>query len=157
MQIEEEDLDSLRVLALKFEVMSLVKQCEAVADRFKLNKKLFDSGKCVNLSFPSSRPHSPVFPFGLPINLQKLREVLQSGEFSDVNICIEDHGLTTQLHRIILSLWSVPFAKVSQMLSFQSSFDVPLFIVFFCIMYALVGLDFLFNDRVIFLLFHNTS
>ncbi|KAI4388508.1 hypothetical protein MLD38_000829 [Melastoma candidum] len=111
-KIEEEDLDSLRSLASKFEVMSLVKQCEEVADRFKLNKKLFDSGKCVELSFPSSRPHSPVFPFRLPINLQKLREVLMTGQFSDVSIYIEDHGLATQSHRIILSLWSVPFAKM---------------------------------------------
>lgn len=118
------------MLALKFEVMCLVKQCEEVADRFKLNQKLFDSGKCVELSFPSSRPHSPVFPFGLPINLQKLREVLLSGEFSDVNICIEDHGLTTQLHRIILSLWSVPFAKVSQMNSFLSLLMFPYLLSF---------------------------
>lgn len=83
-------------------------------ERFKLNKRLFDSGKNVELSYPSFQPHCTVFPFGLPINSLRLKQLTSNGEYADVNIYIEGHGLVTQSHKIILSLWSLPFAKVSQ-------------------------------------------
>ena len=91
-----------------------MKQCVETMERFKLNKKLFDSGKNVELSYPSTQPHcGMVFPFGLPINVQKLKQLHSVGEYSDINIYIDGHGLAVQSHKIILSLWSVPFAKVS--------------------------------------------
>lgn len=83
-------------------------------ERFKLNKKLFDSGKSVELSYPSSPPHcSGDFPFGFPVDVQRLREMQITGNCSDVNIHIEGGGLVSQKHKIILSLWSLPFAKVT--------------------------------------------
>ncbi|KAB1226139.1 hypothetical protein CJ030_MR1G023912 [Morella rubra] len=82
-------------------------------ERFKLNKKLFDSGKNVELSYPSNRPHCcATFPSGLPVNVQKLKHLHLTGKFGDVNIYIEGHGLVAQQDKIILSLWSVPFAKI---------------------------------------------
>lgn len=107
--------------------MPLVKQCEETMERFKLNKKLFDSGKNVELAYPSSRPHCTVFPFGLPINSQRLKQLASNCEYADVNIYVESHGLVAQSHKIILSLWSVPFAKVSQL-------DISSFL---CLLYAL--------------------
>jgi hypothetical protein len=95
--------------------MPLVKQCEETMERFKLNKKLFDSGKNVELSYPSTRTHyCATFPFGLPVNKQKLKQLHLTGKYSDVNIYIEGHDLVSQAHKVILSLWSVPFTKVSQ-------------------------------------------
>lgn len=94
--------------------MPLVKQCEETIERFKLNKKLFDSGKNVELSYPCSWSHCcAVFPFGLPISAQRLQQLHSIGKYSDINICIEGHGFVAQPHKIVLSLWSVPFAKVS--------------------------------------------
>lgn len=82
-------------------------------ERFKLNKKLFDSGKCVELSYPCTRPHCcTAFPFGVPIDVLRLRQLHSTNKYSDVNIYIEGHGLIAQSHKIILSLWSLPFAKV---------------------------------------------
>ncbi|PRQ27348.1 putative chromatin remodeling & transcription regulator BTB-POZ family [Rosa chinensis] len=112
-QISESQLSSLRALGLQFEVISLVKQCEESMERFKLNKKLFDSGKCVELSYPCSRPQCwTAFPFGVPIDVLRLRQLHATNKYSDVNIYIEGHGLIAQSHKIILSLWSLPFAKM---------------------------------------------
>ncbi|TXG51932.1 hypothetical protein EZV62_021101 [Acer yangbiense] len=112
-QISEPQLGSLWALSSQFQVTPLMKQCVETMERFKLNKKLFDSGKNVELSYPSTQPHcGMVFPFGLPINVQKLKQLHSVGEYSDINICIDGHGLAVQSHKIILSLWSVPFAKM---------------------------------------------
>ncbi|KAJ6708628.1 hypothetical protein OIU74_009853 [Salix koriyanagi] len=112
-QISEAQLGSLRALSLQFEVMPLVKQCEETAERFKLNKKLFDSGKSVELSYPSFQPHCCMaFPSQLPINVKRLKQLQLNGDYCDINIYIEGHGLVAQLHKVILSLWSVPFSKM---------------------------------------------
>lgn len=94
----------------------MVKQCEEVIERFKLNKKLFDSGKNIELSYPSSQPHSGVasFPLGLPVNVQRLEQFHTTGEFSDVDVSIEGHGLIARSHKVVLGLWSLPFMKVSE-------------------------------------------
>ena len=96
-------------------MLQLVKHCIKIIDRFKLNKKLFDSGKNVEISYLSSHPQcgSP-FLSGLPVNTQRLKELHLSGEYTDVEIYVEGHGLAARSHKIILGLWSVPFAKVSQ-------------------------------------------
>lgn len=95
--------------------MPLVKHCDEAMDRFKLNKKLFDSGKGVELEYPTTPTHHcRAFPFGLPVDMQRLKHLHLSGDYSDVNMCIEgSNGLVFRPHKIILSLWSVPFAKVS--------------------------------------------
>lgn len=102
----------MRDLALQFEVMALVNQCDDMMDRLKLNKKLLDSGKRVELSYP--RIHcSTVFPSGLPLNVQRLKQLQCTGELSDVCIYIQGHGFVAHVHKIILSLWSMPFGRVS--------------------------------------------
>lgn len=112
-QIPESQLGSLRALGLHFEVVPLVKQCEETMERFRLNKMLFESGKNVELSYPSTRPPCwATFPSGLPVNIPKLKQLHLTGKFSDLSIYIEGQGLVAQPHKIILSLWSVPFAKM---------------------------------------------
>ncbi|CAL5439201.1 unnamed protein product [Camellia sinensis] len=93
--------------------MPLVKQCEEITERSKLNKKLFDLGKNVEISYPSSKIHGgTTFPSGLPLNMQRLEQLLITGEYSDVDIYIGGHGLVAQPHKIILGLWNVPFLKM---------------------------------------------
>lgn len=54
-QIPESQLNPLRDLSFQFKVMSLVKQCEDCIERFKTNKKLFDSGKNVEICYPDRK------------------------------------------------------------------------------------------------------
>ncbi|CAN6582386.1 unnamed protein product [Malus baccata var. baccata] len=112
-QIPEPQLGSLRALGLQFEVIPLVKQCEEAMERWKLNKKLFDFGKSVELSYPYTRPNCyTAFPFGVPVDIPQLKQLYLTSKYSDVNIYIEGHGLIARSHKIILSLWSLPFAKM---------------------------------------------
>lgn len=96
--------------------MSLAKQCEETIERFKLNQKLFDLGKNVELSYQSTRPHccTTTLP-SLPVSSQRLKQLQLNGQYSDVDIYVEGYGLIAQAHKIVLSLWSIPFAKVSQL------------------------------------------
>ncbi|CAA0842003.1 BTB/POZ domain-containing protein [Striga hermonthica] len=112
-KVPESQLSSLRDLSLRFEVNTLARQCEEMIERFKLNKKLFDSGKCVEMSYPSARLNcSAVFLNRLPIDVKRLNSFRLTSEYSDVDIYIEGHGLVARSHRIILSLWSSPFTKM---------------------------------------------
>ncbi|XVE94417.1 hypothetical protein REPUB_Repub02eG0006600 [Reevesia pubescens] len=112
-QISVTQLNSLWALSLQFEVMPLVKQCEEAMDRFKVHKNLFDSGKNVELSYASSQPHSGgTVSSGLPINMQRLQQLHSTGEYSDISIYIEGQGLIARAHKVILSLYGAPFAKM---------------------------------------------
>ncbi|KAG8067672.1 hypothetical protein GUJ93_ZPchr0005g14295 [Zizania palustris] len=42
----------------------------------------------------------------------KIEQFLVNGEHSDVNIYVNGHGLVAHAHKLILSLWSMPFAKM---------------------------------------------
>ncbi|KAI7989549.1 BTB/POZ domain-containing protein [Camellia lanceoleosa] len=44
--------------------------------------------------------------------MQRLEQLLITGEYSDVDIYIGGHGLVAQPHKIILGLWNVPFLKM---------------------------------------------
>lgn len=110
-QIPQEQLDSLRALSLQFQVMPLVKQCEEVMERIKVDNKLFDTGKNVELIYPCIGPHCSTLP-SLPVSIQRLVQLKLSGQYSDVNIYIESYGFVARVHRIVLSLWSIPFAKM---------------------------------------------
>ncbi|KAJ6306208.1 hypothetical protein OIU78_021515 [Salix suchowensis] len=87
-QISDSQLGSLWALSLQFEVMPLAKRCEETPHCFT------------------------AFPSQLPINVQRLKQLRMTGDFSDINIYIEGHGLVAQTHKVILSLWSVPFSKM---------------------------------------------
>lgn len=112
-QIPEPQLGSLKELSLQFEVMSLVKQCDEIIERFKMNKKLFDSGKSVEILNPSSRPHCYTsVPSGFAVSMHKLKQLQVDGKYSDMEIYIEGHGLVARSHKVILSMWSIPFFKM---------------------------------------------
>ncbi|XP_017606272.1 BTB/POZ domain-containing protein At2g30600 [Gossypium arboreum] len=112
-QISEAQLSSLWGLALRFEVMPLVKQCEEAMERFKANKKLSDLGETMELSYASSHIHfGGNFCCGLPINMHRLQQLLLTGEYSDISIYIEGQGLIARAHKVILGLYSVPFTKM---------------------------------------------
>ncbi|PKA46206.1 BTB/POZ domain-containing protein [Apostasia shenzhenica] len=111
-RVVESQLGSLRDLSVQFHVLSLIKQCEEITGRFKMNKKLFDFGKKVELSSSSFNHHQcGIFPWEIPA-VRNLKQSLATGEHTDVEIYVEGHGLVAQSHRIILSLWSAPFAKM---------------------------------------------
>lgn len=104
---------------MHFEVNSLAKKCDEFIERFKLNKKLFDSAKSIEILYPSSRPHyGSSFPSGVPVDINKLKTFYVTGEYSDVEIHIEGYDTVFRSHKVLLSLWSVPFTKVSQIDTF---------------------------------------
>uniref|UniRef100_A0A7N0R7Y1 BTB domain-containing protein n=1 Tax=Kalanchoe fedtschenkoi TaxID=63787 RepID=A0A7N0R7Y1_KALFE len=111
-QITESGLGLLRDLSMQYEVTPLLKQCDEIIERFKMNKKLFDSGKNVEISYPSSRPHCSItFTSGFPLNAQKLCEWYYTGKYCDVDILVDGY-LVAHPHKIILGLCSAPFTKM---------------------------------------------
>ncbi|KNA06189.1 hypothetical protein SOVF_183290 [Spinacia oleracea] len=112
-RISEAQLVPLREISLQFEVMPLLKQCEEIMGRFKSNKKMFDSGKNVEICYPNCQSLRPtVFPYGLPISVSKLEQFYSAGNYSDLEVYVEDYGFVAGAHKIIISLWSLPFLKM---------------------------------------------
>ncbi|CAM8919035.1 unnamed protein product [Rhodiola kirilowii] len=112
-QITESDLGSLRDSSMHYEVSSLLKQCDEIIKGIKMNKKVLDPSKNVEISYPSCGPHcSTTFPFGLPLNAHKLYEWYSSGKYCDMEILVDGHGLVARAHRIVLGLCSAPFTKM---------------------------------------------
>lgn len=111
----------------------LVNQCDDMMGQLKLNKKLLDSGNRVELSYPRTQPHcTTVFPSGLPLNVQRLKQLQCTGEFSDVSIYIQGHGFVAHVHKIILSLWSMPFERVSNRYCISSNAIRLLLLLLLC-------------------------
>ncbi|GAB2215913.1 hypothetical protein Droror1_Dr00023676 [Drosera rotundifolia] len=112
-QISEMHLGSLKDLGLRFDVIPLVKQCEEIIERCKNNKKIFTEGKNVELSHSNFVSLcATAFPLGFPISAQRLKQHYSDCVFSDVDIYIEGHGHIGSSHKIIMSIWSVPFMKM---------------------------------------------
>ncbi|KAI0514074.1 hypothetical protein KFK09_010108 [Dendrobium nobile] len=112
-KVVESQFDSLRDLSVQFQVLSLIKRCNEISDRFKTERKLFDSGMKVEiLSSTCEVQQSGLFPLEEPAVVGKLKRFLANGEHSDVNIYVEGHGLVARSHKLILSMWSTPFAKM---------------------------------------------
>ncbi|KAF8086946.1 hypothetical protein N665_0607s0008 [Sinapis alba] len=112
-QILESELAPLRDLSSNFEVMPLVRQCEENINPLKLSNRASEPFKKVELSCPISHPLSGfMFPTAFPADVGKLKALYSSGEYGDIEIYLSDHGLTFQSHKVILSLWSVAFAKM---------------------------------------------
>ncbi|CAO2833742.1 unnamed protein product [Amaranthus hypochondriacus] len=112
-RIMESQLGPLREVSLRFEVTPLVKQCDDIMERFKMNKKLFDSGKNVEICYPNCQSLCPkMFPHGIPINVSRLKRFYSTGAYSDLEVYVGDHGFIAGVHKIVVSLWSVPFMKM---------------------------------------------
>jgi hypothetical protein len=79
-----------------------------------MDNQISEPGNILKLS--SSRSHQDhkfgSFPLKDPVDAQKIGQFLANGKHSDVNIYVNGHGLVAKAHKLILSLWSVPFAKV---------------------------------------------
>lgn len=78
------------------------------------NSKMSEEDLKVEIMYQSSvfREDQATCPLSVPLNTAKLLQLLESGEFSDVEVTIADHGKVAMAHRLILSAWSEPFAKV---------------------------------------------
>lgn len=111
-QIAEWLLSSLLELSSHFKVKQLVKCCEEITDCLEVDK-LSESGKILKLSSSRFQDHKfDSFPLKAPVNVQKIGQFLANGKHSDINIYVDGHGLVAKGHKLILSLWSVPLAKV---------------------------------------------
>ncbi|XP_042448788.1 BTB/POZ domain-containing protein At2g30600-like [Zingiber officinale] len=112
-QISECELAPLWDLSVQFKVSELDKQCEEIMKGFEISNKILDSGNTVKITNLSSHIQQfSTFPHEVPLDVGKLKHFLDTGEHSDVNLHIEGHGLVAQSHKLVLSLWSSPFAKM---------------------------------------------
>ncbi|CAN4094082.1 unnamed protein product [Withania somnifera] len=110
--ILESDICSLKSLSLQYKVMSLVKQCEEIFERIRSNKKLVYSAQFVGISYPSWPQCSKTFPYGLPIDKERLERFLSTGEYSDLDIYVGVQDIVLRSHKVILGSWSTPFTKM---------------------------------------------
>lgn len=116
------DLSGLQELSEKFGLNCLVLQCQqlklAVAEEAEFGETTVagqEEDSKLELTY-----RSPVAVFqdqstcalNIPVNAAVLVQHLDSGEFSDVDLLVEDYGTVARAHRLILSAWSEPFAKV---------------------------------------------
>lgn len=114
------DLSGLQELSEKFGLNCLALQCRqlklAVSEEVDFgNLTVSKEDSKLELTY-----QSPVAIFqeqstcalNIPVNPTVLVQLLDSGEFSDVNLLVEDYGTVARAHRLILSAWSEPFAKV---------------------------------------------
>ncbi|KAM3236841.1 BTB/POZ domain-containing protein [Capsicum annuum] len=111
-QILESDLCSLKSLSLQYKVMSLVKQCEEILERIMSDKQLVESAQLVDISYPSWLQRSKTFPYGLPIDMERLERFFSTGEYSDLDIYVGVHDIVLRSHKVILGSWSTPFTKM---------------------------------------------
>uniref|UniRef100_A0ACD5ZNT1 Uncharacterized protein n=1 Tax=Avena sativa TaxID=4498 RepID=A0ACD5ZNT1_AVESA len=113
-QIAEWQLDSLLELSLHFKVELLVKRCEEMLDSLtKMDNKLSVSNKNLQVSRSGCQAHQvDYFPFKAPVCVQKIKQFLASGEHSDINISVGGQGIVARAHKLVLSLWSMPFSKM---------------------------------------------
>uniref|UniRef100_A0A0A9DPL4 BTB domain-containing protein n=1 Tax=Arundo donax TaxID=35708 RepID=A0A0A9DPL4_ARUDO len=82
-------------------------------DCLKMDKRLSESGQNLKISSNGFQAHHfDSFPFRALVNSQKIGQFLANGEHSDINIYVNGHGLVAKGHKLILSLWSVPLAKM---------------------------------------------
>ncbi|PUZ62618.1 hypothetical protein GQ55_4G371500 [Panicum hallii var. hallii] len=112
-QIAEWLLSSLLELSSHFKVKPLVKCCEEIIVSSEVDKNFSASGKLLKLSSSGFQDHKfGSSPLKGPINSQKIGQFLANGKYSDINIYVNGHGLVAKGHKLILSLWSMPLAKM---------------------------------------------
>lgn len=125
------DLSGLQELSEKFGLNCLALQCRqlklAVSEGADFGNLTISNEDCkLELTY-----QSPVATFqeqstcalNIPVNPIVMVQHLDSGEFSDVNLLVEDYGAVARAHRLILSAWSEPFAKVGS--SFDTISEIP--------------------------------
>ena len=79
----------------------------------KMDNDLSVSSRNLEVSSSGSKAHQvDYFPFKAPVSVQKIKQFLASGEHSDINIFVSGQGFVAKAHKLVLSLWSMPFAKV---------------------------------------------
>jgi hypothetical protein len=98
-----------------------VKCCEEIIISLEVDKNFSASGKLLKLSSSGFQDHKfGSSPLKGPINSQKIGQFLANGKYSDINIYVNGHGLVAKGHKLILSLWSMPLAKVDSFSFFTS-------------------------------------
>lgn len=117
-QVGTVELIQVQKVAEEFGLKCLALQCEqlnlASMTREDNNSKMSEEDLKVEIMYQSSvfREDQATCPLNVPLNTAKLLQLFESGEFSDVEVTIADHGKVAMAHRLILSAWSEPFAKV---------------------------------------------
>eukprot|EP00249_Psilotum_nudum_P017129 c26176_g2_i2 orf=223-2589(-) len=112
-------LEALQELSEEFGLDNLTTQCEQLLSAFceGMTGDCFDEINEHNVEVVYRTPvefceHRPALSVDIPVNASKLRAFLDSGEYTDVEIFLDNHGFVTRAHKLVLSAWSAPFAKM---------------------------------------------
>ncbi|XP_024518354.1 BTB/POZ domain-containing protein At2g30600 [Selaginella moellendorffii] len=102
-EIGKEHLVQLRGLAELIGFQNLAAQCKQ-----HIREVSYDSsGDLVLLTMHCYDTNSPVH-----VNPVAFTRMLSTGDLSDLEVYLEDYDRCLQLHRLVLSVWSAPFAKM---------------------------------------------
>ncbi|KAK8964348.1 BTB/POZ domain-containing protein [Platanthera guangdongensis] len=84
-EVVESQLYSLRDSGLRFNVLSLIKECNEISNHFKTNKNLLGSGKKVEILSSSFEVQQwGIFPHEMPAVIGKLKQFLATDAFRNV-------------------------------------------------------------------------
>lgn len=106
----ETEVQQVQELAEEFGLHSLVQQCEQ--HRSALNVP--DQSRIVEFPFLSGTvgKYALASPLMIPVVVEKLKKLWENEEFCDVELLLDGFGRVTSAHKLVLSAWSTPFAKV---------------------------------------------
>ena len=89
----------------EFGVESLVVQCEQMKDALKdMPMRKDHKLELLHSSPVTFLRNFLTFSSDLPIDVQKLKNLLETGKYIDVDVYIEGHGLVVQAHKLVLSV-----------------------------------------------------
>ncbi|BBM99480.1 hypothetical protein MPTK1_1g21560 [Marchantia polymorpha subsp. ruderalis] len=115
-QILEQDLGILISVASEFGIEELVSQCEKLQNKPKSlsdERLKYDKGAGnFTIRYAEKLETTGAFLSQLPIDPLKLSQLYKNGTCSDVDLSVDGFDELVRAHRLILSAWSNPFAKM---------------------------------------------
>lgn len=111
-------MDKLLGLASDFGIEELVSQCEKLQKKSDSDVGQGSKSKGgaiednLTIRFAEKLETTGAFLSQLPIDRQKLIDLYKNGTYSDVELSVDGIDELIRAHRLILSAWSHPFAKV---------------------------------------------
>ena len=113
MQLSYSYLNALESVSDEFGLNVLTRQCQEILK--EANDGYISEGtvRLVCNSGVESNNTRLGFAANSPVDPLELKNIFNNGEFSDVDVFIDGINFVAQGHKLVLSAWSIPFAKVT--------------------------------------------
>lgn len=110
-QVLYSQLATLQDLCAEFGVETLASQCKELAND-RANKIPTSTVQVLHRSGVQSVDTRSGFSADAPVDPSKLREFFVNQEYTDVELSIVGYDMALRAHKLVLSAWSDPFAKM---------------------------------------------